>query len=114
MKPKATACCSPIIVNEGDNVSCACRRQGGNPPAYVTWYKDNRKIGRTGKEEKTLTLTNATNKKHGSYKCVAQSHHNKMFQDEVIVKVIFNYNYQLNQTIMLPDKMWHLLVITLQ
>ena len=89
MNPKATACSSPITVNEGDNVSCTCQGQGGNPPADVTWYKDNRKIGRTGKEEKTLTLTNVTNKKdHGSYKCVAQSYPNEMFQDEVIVEVL--------------------------
>ena len=88
MKPTATACSSPIIVNEGDDVSCACQGQGGNPPADVTWYKNNRKIGGTGKEEKTLTLINVTNEKdHGSYKCVAQSYPNKTFQDEVIVEV---------------------------
>ena len=88
MKPTATACSSPIIVNEGDNVSCACQGQGGNPPADVTWYKDNHKIGRTGKEEKTLTLINVKKKKdHGSYKCVAQSHPNETFQDEAIVEV---------------------------
>ena len=49
VKPKATTCCSPIIVNEADNVSCTSRGQGGNPPADVTWYKDNRKIGGTGR-----------------------------------------------------------------
>ena len=88
VKQKVTACCSPIIVNEGDNVSCTCQGQGGNPPADVTWYKDNHKIGETGKEEKTLTLTNVTNgKDHKGYKCVAESHHNKMFQDEVKVEV---------------------------
>ena len=89
-----TACASPIIVNAGDDVSCACQGQGGNPPADVTWHKDNRTVGRTGKEEKALTLTNVTNEKdHGSYKCVAQSYHNKMFQDEVIVEVIVNCKY---------------------
>ena len=94
MKPNATACSSPIIVHEGDNVSCACQGQGGNPPADVTWYKDNHKIGESGKEEKTLTLTNVTNEKDdGSYKCVAQSYPNKMFQDEVIVRVIVTCKY---------------------
>ena len=94
MKPTATACSSPIIVNEDDDVSCACQGQGGSPPADVTWYKDNRKIGGTGKEEKTLTLTNVIHEKdHGSYKCVAQSHPSKMFQDEVIVKVIVSCKY---------------------
>ena len=90
--PKVTSCSSPIIVNEGDNVSCTCQGQGGNPPADVTWYKKNHKIGETGKEEKTLTLTNVMHKKdHGSYKCVAQSYPNEKFQDEVIVEVIINY-----------------------
>ena len=94
MKPTATACSSPIIVNEGHNVSCACQGQGGNPPADVSWYKDNRKIGGTGKEEKTLTLTNVTHEKdHGIYKCVAQSHLNEKFQDEIIVRVIVNCKY---------------------
>ena len=94
MKPNAIACSSPIIVNEGDDVSCACQGQGGNPPADVTWYKDNRKIGGTGKEEKTLTLTNVTNENdHGSYKCVAQSYPNKKFQDDVIVEVTVYCKY---------------------
>ena len=94
MKPNTTACSSPIIVNEGDDVSCTCQGQGGNPPADVTWHKDNRKIGGTRKKEKTLTLTNVTNEKdHGSYKCVAQSYPSEMFQDEVIVEVTVNCKY---------------------
>ena len=94
MKPKVIAFPNRIKVNEGDYVSCACQGQGGNPPADVTWYKDNRKIGKTGKEEKTLSLTNVTNEKDdGSYKCVAQSYPNEMFQDEVKVEVIVNCRY---------------------
>ena len=86
-----TACCSPIVVTEGDDVSCVCRGQGGNPPADETWYKDNHKIDETGKDEKTLTLTKVTNERdHGNYKCVAESYPNEMFQDEAIVKVIVN------------------------
>ena len=88
------ACSSPIIVHEEDNVSCACQGQGGNPPADVTWYKDNHKIGETGKEEKTLSLTNVTNEKDdGSYKCVAQSYPNEMFQDKVKVEVRVTCKY---------------------
>ena len=99
VKPTVTACSSAITVNEGDDVSCTCQGQGGNPPADVTWYKDNRKIGGTGKEEKTLTLTNVTNEKdHGSYKCVVQSYPNQMFQDEVSVVVIVRPNYKPNKT----------------
>ena len=94
MKPNATACSSPILVNEGDNVSCTCQGHGGNPPADVTWYKDNHIIGETRKEEKALTLTNVTHEKdHGSYKCVAQSYPNEMFQDEVIIDMSVNCKY---------------------
>ena len=89
VKPHATVCSSSITVNEGGNVYCVCQGQGGKPPAEVTWYKDNRKIGETGKEERTLILTNVTHEKDdGNYTCVAQSYPNKMFQDEVEVKVI--------------------------
>ena len=92
VKPNATASPNPIRVNESDNVLCACQGQGGNPPADVTWYKDNHKISETGKEEKTLTLTNVINDKdHKGYKCVAQSHSNEAFRDEVTVEVIVNY-----------------------
>ena len=42
---KSNCVCCPIVVNEGDDVSCASQGQDGNPPAKVTWYKDSRKIG---------------------------------------------------------------------
>ena len=92
VRPTATASHNIITVNEGGDVSCLCQGQGGNPPADVTWYKDNRKIGGTGKEQNTLTLKNVTNEKHnGSYKCVAQSHPDKMFQHEDKLEVIVYY-----------------------
>jgi hypothetical protein len=52
-------CSSAVIVNEGDDFTCVCRGEGGNPPANVTWYdKDGVQIGGTGKEEQTLTRSN--------------------------------------------------------
>ena len=94
---------NPIKANEGDNVSCTCKGQGGNPPADVTWYKDNRKIGGTGKEENTLILTNVTNEKDpGSYKCMAKSHPSEMFQDEVIVKLTVRPNCKYWYSFMKP------------
>ena len=99
VKPNATACPNPITVNEGGNVSCTCQGLGGNPPADVAWYKDNLKISETGKEEKTLTLTNVTNEKdHKGYKCVAQSHPNETFRDEVTVKVKVRPKCKPNKT----------------
>ena len=78
-------CFSPIMVDEGDNVTCVCRGQGGNPPADVTWYKDNRKIGGTGKEEKTLIRYDVDRAASGTYKCVAQSHN---LTDEKLIEMI--------------------------
>jgi hypothetical protein len=69
------SCSSPITVNEGDNVTCVCRGEDGNPPANVTWYdKDGVQIGGTGKEEQTLTLSNVVKTVSGTYKCAAKSH----------------------------------------
>ena len=78
-------CSSPVIVDEGDNVTCVCRGQGGNPPANVTWYKDNHKISGTGKEEKALTLNNVDRTASGTYKCVAQSYN---LTDEKLFEMI--------------------------
>ena len=80
-------CSSPITVNEGNNVSCVCSGQGGNPPADITWYKDNRKIGGTGKEEKTLTLNNVDRTTSGTYKCVAQSYN--LTDDKSIELIVY-------------------------
>ncbi|CAB3998864.1 limbic system-associated membrane -like [Paramuricea clavata] len=51
-KPTVTlTCSSPVILNKGDDFTCECRGPGGNPPASVTWYKDGKKIDRTGTEK---------------------------------------------------------------
>ncbi len=68
------SCSSRIILNEGDNFTCVCRGEGGNPPADVTWYKDGVQIDGTGMGNKTLTLSNVDKKASGTYECVAQSH----------------------------------------
>ena len=60
-------------MNEGDYFACECKGTDGNPPAHVTWYKDNTKIGYTGKENKTLVLSNVTKDYCGDYTCVAIS-----------------------------------------
>ena len=78
-------CSSPVTVNEGDNVTCVCREQGGNPPANVTWYKDDVRFGETGKDEETLHLSNVGKTASGTYKCVAQSH---TLTDEISIEII--------------------------
>jgi hypothetical protein len=85
------SCWSPITVNEGDNFTCVCRGEGGNPPANVAWDKDGVQIGGTGKEEQTLTRSNVRRTVSGTYKCVATSH---TLTDELVeVKVILDCKY---------------------
>ncbi len=79
------SCSKRIIVDEGDNFTCVCRGEGGNPPADVTWYKDDVQIGGTGKEEKTLSLHNIDKTASVTYKCLAQSH---ILTDENSIEII--------------------------
>ena len=72
-------------MNEGDNFTCVCRGEGGNPPADVTWFEDGKQIAGTGKEEQTLTLNNVLKTASGTYKCVAQSH---SLTDERSIKIM--------------------------
>ena len=90
-KPTVTLSCpSPVTVNEGDDFTCVCRGEGGNPPANVTWYKDGDPIGGTGNEEQTLTLRNVDGTADtGTYKCVAQSH---TLAEEKLVEVKVRQN----------------------
>ena len=50
-------CSSSIILNQNDGVTCVCAGEDGNPPANVTWYKDDVQFGETENEENILTLS---------------------------------------------------------
>ena len=90
-KPTVTLNCSSYItLNEGDDLLCTCRGEDGNPPANVTWYKDDVQIGRMGKEQKTLSLNNVNETQSGTYKCVAQTHTNAVFADEKSIETNVN------------------------
>ena len=67
-------CSDPTTVNEGDDLTCECRDEDGNPPANLTWYKDGVQIGSTTYGEYILTLTNVNKQGSGRYTCKAQSH----------------------------------------
>ena len=86
------SCSSPITVNEGDDVTCVCRGEGGNPPANVTWYKDGVQIGGTGIEEQTLTLSNVNGTDSGTYKCMAESHINATDEKSIELRLNCKYN----------------------
>ena len=74
-KPNVTVNCSKLlIVNEGDDVICHCKCEGGNPPAECTWYKNGAQIGVTEMEVNMLFLRNFNGQDRGSYTCVGQSH----------------------------------------
>ena len=84
--PTVTVNCSSLItINEGDDVTCECKDEGGNPPADVTWFKDGKQIGEIGKKKKTITLSNVDKTASGRYKCVAQSH---TLTDERSIEII--------------------------
>ena len=67
--------CRPINkLEQGDNFVCECKGTDGNPPADVTWYKNNTKIGDTRKEKAILRFTSVYKDKSGTYSCEATSH----------------------------------------
>ena len=96
------SCSSSITVNEDGGFTCVCRGEGGNPPADVTWYdKDGVQIGKTGKEEQTLSLSDVSRTDSGTYECEARSHTDDRFSDKKSVEVEVNCKYDSNQTVFL-------------
>ena len=84
---------SPVILNEGDDFTCECQGQNGNPPASVTWYKNNKQIGKTGMGKQILTLIKVDETDSGTYKCVAESYPNALFRDEKSIRVDVRCKY---------------------
>ena len=78
-------CANSTTVKQTYNFTCECEGKDGNPPANVTWYKDNRTIV-TGKEELMLLLTNVDRDDDGTYRCEAKSH--ERAKDETTIKLI--------------------------
>jgi hypothetical protein len=97
VKPTVTVnCSSPAIINEGDNIKCACRGKGGNPPAKVIWYKDSLQISGIGHEKQTLSLSNVKKTDIGTYKCVAHSASRINATDERSIDIIVRLNCKYN------------------
>ena len=73
MTPIITVNCSSLTtVNQGDYFACKCKGTDGNPPAAVTWYKDNTQII-TGNEEAILRFPSVYQVDNGTYICEAKS-----------------------------------------
>ena len=83
-------CSSPITVIEGH---CECRGTDGNPPADVTWYKNNTKIV-TGKEEAILVLNNVDKDDSGTHRCEAISHEKTKNETYAFMPLIVNCEYE--------------------
>ncbi|CAB3986173.1 ---NA--- [Paramuricea clavata] len=81
--------------------------EGGNPPANVTWYKDDVQIGRTGNEEQTLTLRNVGGTDSRTYKCVAQSH---TLVEKKLVEVKVRQNSANKEDDETTVAVWHIVV----
>ena len=92
--PMITVNCSdPSTVHEGDNFTCECKGTDGYPPANVTWYKNNTKIGDTGIENATLSLSEVDKEDNGTYRCEAKSSEktkNETFLDLIVTS---KYNW---------------------
>ena len=66
-------CSNPTTVIQSDNFACECKGTDGNPPADVTWYKDNTLIGDSGEKKAISSLSNVDKDDDGTYKCEAKS-----------------------------------------
>ncbi|XP_046858257.1 pregnancy-specific beta-1-glycoprotein 6-like isoform X2 [Xenia sp. Carnegie-2017] len=93
IKPTVVINCStPLVVSKGDNVSCVCRGEGGNPPAKVTWFDRNNGTGlEFGVKSATLVITGASPNDRGSYRCKAESFNDPRFIDEKSIEIKVNY-----------------------
>ena len=81
-------------MHEGDNFRCECKGTISNPPANVTWYKDNTQIV-TGKENAVLSLSNVGIDNNGTYICEAKSSEkakNETFLDLIVTS---KYNFMV-------------------
>ena len=90
-KPTATLNCPDITtLNEGNDFSGYVQEKNGNPPANITWFKNDKKIGETRKKEQLLTLNDVDNTDSGPYKCVAESYPHEDYQDRRTLGILVN------------------------
>ena len=87
-------CSSLIKLNEGDDFTCVCRAEGGNPPANSTWFKNGIQFGEIRTENNTLTRTNVDETDNVTYTCLVRSYPDPMYEDSesVVVQVKCKYD----------------------
>ncbi|CAB4014651.1 ---NA--- [Paramuricea clavata] len=62
---------TPIVVNEGENVTCLCQGQGGNIPGHVnvTCFKDGAQISNTELQQNMQILKDVNERNSGNDTC---------------------------------------------
>ena len=75
------------MLKNGENFTCLCKGDGGNPAVNVTWYKGGVKFGDVGTEKETLNWLNIYEADSGIYNCVAASYPHENYTDEKSVQV---------------------------
>ena len=83
-------CSSSITLKKLEGFICECQGTDGNPPANVTWYKDNTKVI-TGKKEAVLSLRNVDKDDNGTYRCEATTR--KKAKNKISVELIVIRKY---------------------
>ncbi|XP_028399325.1 hemicentin-1-like [Dendronephthya gigantea] len=87
-KPNVTLnCSSPVPLLKGENFTCLCRGEGGNPPANVTWFKNGVKISDVEIEKQTVNLLNVGRADNGTYKCEVTSYSHENYTEEKSIAV---------------------------
>ena len=90
-KPSVSVICpSSITLNEGDDFTCVCGSESGNPPGNVTWFKDDALINETATENQMLTLSNVDGTASGYYTCLTLD---RKFKDRKTIEMRVNCKY---------------------
>ena len=87
-------CSNPTILKKGEGFICKCKGTDSDPPADVTWYKNNKKIV-TGKEkEAILSFSNVDKDNSGTYRCKAKTRENA--KNEISIQLIVIRKYTVD------------------
>ena len=93
-------CSSPTTLKKEEGFACECKGTDVNPPADVTWYRNNTQIV-TGKKEAILSLSNVDKDDNGTYRCEARTR--KKAKIEISIELIVIRKYTVNAHVCSPS-----------